>query len=77
MTKLLSKAFEKASELSDDSQDLLAKRLLEEIEDELKWNRSFDDSKAVLNSLAAKAIEQSKEHKTRKIGFDQPSHQQQ
>ncbi|MEO8514874.1 MAG: hypothetical protein ABI543_15050 [Ignavibacteria bacterium] len=71
MTELLSKAFKKASELSDDSQDLIANRLLEEIEDELKWNRSFEDSKDKLSVLADKAIQQSEENKTRKIGFDE------
>lgn len=60
MTELLSLAFKKASELSNDSQDLLAKRLLEEIEDELKWNKSFEDSKDKLSALAEKAIQQSK-----------------
>lgn len=71
MTELLSKAFKKASELSVDSQDLLAKRLLEEIDDELKWNKSFEDSKDKLSTLAEKAIQQSKENKTHKIGFDE------
>ncbi len=60
MTELLSKAFKKASELSVDSQDSLAKRLLEEIDDELKWNKSFEDSKGKLTTLASKAINQRK-----------------
>lgn len=60
MTELQSIAFEKASELSDDSQDSIAKRLLEEIEDELKWNKSFENSRDKLTTLASKAIYQSK-----------------
>ena len=37
MTELLSKAFKKAAALSEDSQDSIANRLLEENEDKKKW----------------------------------------
>jgi hypothetical protein len=64
MTDLLSKAFKKASELSDESQDSIAKRLLEEIEDELKWSRSFEESKDKLTAMSENALEQSRNSKT-------------
>ncbi len=71
MTDLLTKAFKIASELPDDTQDSIAKQILDEIEYEMKWERSFEASKDKLNSLAEKAIRQSKENKTIKTGFDE------
>jgi hypothetical protein len=71
MTDLLSKAFKKASELPDESQDSIAKRLLEEIEDELKWSSSFEESKDKLTAMSEKALEQSRNSKTIKAGFDE------
>jgi len=71
MTDLLSKAFKKASELSNESQDSIAKRLLEEIEDELKWSHSFEESKDKLAAMSEKALKQSRNLKTVKAGFDE------
>ncbi|HAX49243.1 MAG TPA: hypothetical protein PK605_15635 [Ignavibacteria bacterium] len=71
MTDLLSKAFKKASELSEDSQDSIANRLLEEIEDEIKWNNSFESSKDKLSAMATEAVNKSDRGKTLKIGFDE------
>jgi hypothetical protein len=71
MTELLSKAFQKASKLSEDTQNLLAKKLLDEIDDELKWDDSFQKSKDKLQTLANKAITESNNNKTKKIGFDE------
>ena len=71
MTELLSKAFKKAAALSEDSQNSIANRLLEEIEDELNWNNSFETSKDKLTAMADKAINESNGAKTRKIGFDE------
>ncbi len=69
MTDLLSKAFKKASELSEDSQDSIANRLLEEIEDEIKWNNSFESSKDKLSAMVTEAVNKSDRGKTLKIGF--------
>lgn len=41
MTALLRRAFEEAEKLPDEDQDAIASRLLEEVEDERKWNASF------------------------------------
>jgi len=71
MTDLLSKAFKKASELSEDSQDSIANRLLEEIEDEIKWNNSFESSKDKFSAMATEAVNKSDRGKTLKIGFDE------
>jgi hypothetical protein len=44
MTKLLERAFKKASRLPTVEQDALAKWVLEELEAENKWNKAFSDS---------------------------------
>ncbi len=41
MTKLLERAIAEASRLSDEEQDALAARILEEIDDEREWDRAF------------------------------------
>ena len=41
MTKLLEKAFEKASKLPEAEQNVIAKWLLEELEIERNWEKSF------------------------------------
>jgi hypothetical protein len=71
MTDLLSKAFKKASELPEESQDNIAKRLLDEIEDEVKWQKSFDRSADKLKALGDKAMADHEEGKTQKTGFDE------
>ncbi len=52
MTKLLEKAFNQASKLSDSSQDAIAAIVLEELEDEKKWEISFANSQESLSTLA-------------------------
>lgn len=54
MTKLLEKAFNLASKLPDASQDVIAAIILEELEDEKKWETSFANSQESLSKLAAK-----------------------
>jgi len=52
MTKLLEKAFKRASKLPDSSQDAIAAIILEELEDEKKWETSFANSQESLSTLA-------------------------
>lgn len=54
MTKLLEKAFTKISKLPDISQDAIATIMLEELEDEQRWETSFVNSQDVLSKLALK-----------------------
>jgi hypothetical protein len=63
MTKLLKKAFERASELPQVDQNALAKWLLEELDAERKWEAAFAGSEDVLERLADEAL---KEHKINK-----------
>ena len=55
MTKLLKKALERASALPDDAQDAIASIILDEIEDEKRWWRSFANSQKALARLADQA----------------------
>ena len=64
MTKLLEKAFKNASKLSDIEQNALAKWLLEELEAERKWEKTFAESEDILDQLADKAIGDYKRRKT-------------
>ncbi len=55
MTLLLKNAFEKASQLPDDAQELLAHQLLDDIEAELRWDETLSKSQNSLEKLADKA----------------------
>ena len=72
MTELLEQAFKKAQKLSNDLQDELAQQLLEDIENELKWQESLSDSDValdVLEEMAQMALIEDREGKTEEKGF--------
>ena len=72
MTELLEQAFKKAQKLSNDLQDELAQQLLEDIENELKWQESLSDSDVnldVLEEMAKRALIEDREGKTEEKGF--------
>ena len=72
MTELSKQAFTEAQKLSDDLQDELAQQLLEDIENELKWQESLSDSDAdldVLEQMAQRALIEDREGKTEEKGF--------
>ncbi len=56
MTKLLEKAFNEASRLPTVMQNMIAERLLEDINAETKWDKSFADSQDELSRLADEAV---------------------
>jgi hypothetical protein len=64
MTKLLEKAFGEASKLPDTEQNALAKWLLDELEAERKWERTFAESENVLDRLADEALEDHRQGRT-------------
>ena len=70
MTQLLEKAFEDASKLPDIEQNTLAKWLLEELEAERKWDRTFAGSEDILGQLADEAIEAHRQGKTTPLDID-------
>ena len=71
MTALLQEAFQKASGLPEDVQELLAKELLDEIEWETRWDETLANSQPLLDQLTAKAMREYKEGKTEEKGFDE------
>ena len=70
MTKLLKKAFEEASKLPDFEQNVLAKRLLDELTAEKNWEKAFADSEDILSGLADEAIEEHKQGRTKPLDID-------
>lgn len=53
-------------------QDELAEQLIEDIENELQWQQSLSQPQpSKLEELAAKALNDSMNGRTRKIGFDE------
>jgi hypothetical protein len=71
MTKLLKKAFNQASKLPDSFQDAIAAIVLEELEDEQKWEAAFTNSQKHLSKLAAKVRTKIKKGET--LPFDPAS----
>jgi hypothetical protein len=57
MTELLEKALQQAARLSAAEQDRIARLVLDEIEDEARWDATFAGSQAKLADLAAGARE--------------------
>jgi hypothetical protein len=70
MTRLLAKAFEKASHLPPDEQDELARWLLEELEDEARWDAAFAASQDALSKLADEALEDRRQGRTEPLDPD-------
>ena len=71
MTELLNKAFKKAEKLPEELQDEIAKTLISDLEEESKWQNAFEVSEAKLIKIADKAIKESNNGKTKKLGFDE------
>jgi hypothetical protein len=72
MTELLEQAFKEAQKLSNYLQDELAQQLLEDIENELKWQESLSNSDVelgILKEMAQKALIEEREGKTEEKGF--------
>ena len=67
MTVLLEKAFSKASELPTLEQNRFAQWVLDELEDEKRWDKLFAESGDVLSLLADEALAEHKQNKTRPI----------
>ena len=64
MTKLLETAFNKAKALSDNEQDAIATIILEEINDEIKWDKTFAKSQKILELMASEAMAEDYAKKT-------------
>ncbi len=64
MTKLLDRAFEEAAKLPEIAQNALAKWLMEEMEDEKKWEMTFAETEDILERLADEELLADKQGKT-------------
>ncbi len=58
MTRLLEQAIARVQQLSDSEQDAIAALILEELEDERRWDEAFARSADVLAKLAEEAEEE-------------------
>jgi hypothetical protein len=72
MNNLLTEAFKKAQDLPKHVQNELTEQLIEDIENEMKWQQLLSQPQNMkLEELAAKALNDSINGKTRKMGFDE------
>ncbi len=71
VTKLLEKAFEKASKLSSEEQDEIAALILGELESETKWDELLHASSNQLRELANEALVEHGKGKTKRLSPDQ------
>jgi hypothetical protein len=67
MTKLLEKAFEDASRLPEEDQDVLAEMLLSDLASEERWAEAFAKSQDKLAVLAREALAEFNQGKTKLI----------
>ena len=70
MTRSLEQAFEAASQLSSDEQDLLAARMLQEIAWEKKWESALTDDPEKLRSLLKEARQDIKTGRVQELRVD-------
>lgn len=56
MTKLLERAFKKASKLPEVEQNAFVKWVMEELATERKWEKAFEGSEDILDRLADEAL---------------------
>ncbi len=70
MTEMLEKAIARARQLPEDQQDTIAALILEEIEDDARWDAAFVGSHDVLERLAAEAEEEDRKGLTEELDPD-------
>ncbi|MBX9583530.1 MAG: hypothetical protein K2X87_24780 [Gemmataceae bacterium] len=71
MSALLDRAVAEARKLPDAEQDALAALILDEIEDDRRWDEAFAKSPGKLAALATRAAEQVRAGQCRAAGFDE------
>ncbi len=67
MTELLEQAIAKLKTLPASEQDVIAAMILEELEDEIRWDTAFASSQATLAKLAAEAMTEYRAGKTQEL----------
>jgi hypothetical protein len=67
MTELLEQAIAKLKTLPTDKQDAIATLILEELEEDRRWDESFERSPDLLAKLAAEAMAEYRAGKTQEL----------
>lgn len=67
MTGLLEQALRRIESLSQEEQDAIAAQIIDTLDDEEAWARSFRDKPGQLRSLAREAIEEHRRGETRPL----------
>ncbi|MFP4104342.1 hypothetical protein [Coleofasciculus sp.] len=67
MTKLLEQAIERVKTLPETDQDAIAALILEELEDETRWDQTFYQSQNALAQLAEAALVEDRAGKTQEL----------
>jgi hypothetical protein len=67
MTGLLEEALRRVESLSQEEQDAIASQILEALDDEEAWARTFREKQASLRSLAHEALEEHRRGETRPL----------
>ncbi|OIP72638.1 MAG: hypothetical protein AUK48_11210 [Oscillatoriales cyanobacterium CG2_30_44_21] len=70
MTELLDRTITKLKTLPVDQQDAIAMIILEELEDEMQWNNSFERSQDLLAKLAEEAMSEYNAGKTQELDLE-------
>ena len=71
MTELLEKAIEELTRLTDEQQNTMGQWILEELEDEQRWNAAFANSLPQLEQLATKALQDYQDGRTQELNPDE------
>ena len=67
MTELLERAITRLKTLAESEQDAIASMILEELEEDLRWDESFSRSPDTLAKLAASAMAEYRAGKTQEL----------
>lgn len=70
MTRLLEQAVAKVKRLSTAEQDAIANLILDELEDEARWEKRFAQSQDALAKLGAEAMAEDRAGKTQELDPD-------
>jgi hypothetical protein len=68
MTGLLEEALRRVESLSREEQDAIASQIIETLDDEEAWARSFREKPALLRFLAREAMQEHRRGETRPLG---------
>jgi hypothetical protein len=70
MTKMLERAVARVKQLSEEQQNAIAALILDEIEDDARWDAAFAASPDLLAQLAAEAEEEDRKGLTKELDPD-------